>query len=478
MSMQTLPLHCLALSTLNVRQTERDADIATLAEDIAASGLKQNLVVIPAHFSTVDLPEGSNYGDKFEVVAGGRRLQALQLLAEDGRLEHDWPVPVMVEPRESARQTSLSENLHRVAMNPADEFEAFAAIVDQAEKKGEGDPIATCAKRFGVTRTHVEGRLRLAALAPEVLDALRTGKIGVESAKAYAITSDHEHQLKVFAAQEKAKWQPHHAPTVRDAMRGRTLPLDSKLVRFVGLDDYRAAGGRVEAEMFMGDAGQERIIDVTLLEKLAKEYGATLAGGQAKKDGFKDGLLSFGGYDHSPNWPKAPDGFEKVTGWRPQLEATKKAQRKPCVAVYRIDGAGEGLEYLGHFGPVKEAPAGGDALPAPQEVDWAERRRQRIAGFRAGQLIARQLIESGQALDFILPQDEWVCAVETDDASDDHVLIAVQIRTTVAELEARREEALRLVDEEAAAEAARRAAAAEAAIEAEDAHTEEGAPTE
>lgn len=485
MSMQTLPLHSLTLSALNVRTTERDADIAALAEDIAASGLKQNLVAIPAHFSTAELPEGADYGCKFEVIAGGRRLQALQLLAADGRLDHDWPVPVMVEQREQARQTSLSENLHRVAMNPADEFEAFAAIVEQARVKGtDADPVAYCAKRFGVTRPHVEGRLRLAALEPSVLEALRSGRIGIESAKAYAITSDHDHQLKVFAAQEKSKYQPHDARTVRDVMRGRTLPLDCKLARFVGLDVYRGAGGRTEAEMFMGEAGQERIIDTALLDALAKDKAGADAMAQGKKDGFAYGLLAFGGYDHNPNWPKPPAGFEKTSGWYPDLADTKKAARKPLIGVYRINAAGEGLDYIGHFGPVKEAQAESFAAGETPTRDWAAERaadaRNRNIQIRAARMALGPVNDGhlkGTTLEGRAFWPARTCGpVEPDHTDETFVLVTLQIRVPSAEVEAQLADATLLVDQETAAaiaEAEALVAAAEAAEAAAEATRDE-----
>ena len=141
--LSTIALDRLMLSKLNVRQTERDADVASLAEDIAARGLKQNLVVIPAHFMTGEVNEPwegqDRWAGKFEVIAGGRRFQALRMLADAARIPPDQPVLCLVEPRAQASETSLSENLHRVAMNPADEFEAFAAIVAQQQKQGSTD---------------------------------------------------------------------------------------------------------------------------------------------------------------------------------------------------------------------------------------------------------------------------------------------------------------------------------------------------
>lgn len=367
----TLPLFALCLSGLNVRHTERDADIAALAEDIAARGLKQNLVVIPAHFSTAE--EVENYGDRFEVIAGGRRYQAMKLLVADGRLPHDHPVPVMVESRGEARETSLSENLHRVAMNPADEFEAFAQIARRDTAEVYPDPVAYIAKRFGVTQRHVAGRLRLAALAPEILEALRAGTITLDSAKAYAGTEDHALQLKVFAAQQKSQWNPHDPRTVRDALRGATLSLSDGRVIWIGIDAYRAAGGRTEAEMFMGTDGQERVTDIALLDRLCAEKAAALLAAQAEADGYASALFA-PGCGHVSKKPKPPEGFMQRGYEYSVPEPEVKRQR---IAVYTVHHDGTGLYLAESYKPVEDQKptSGGYVPPTPEERAAAERQQ-------------------------------------------------------------------------------------------------------
>lgn len=60
-------------------------------------GLLQNLVVHT-------LP-----GDRYGVAAGGRRLAALNMLAERGILTADWPVRVKIIPQELATAASMTE---------------------------------------------------------------------------------------------------------------------------------------------------------------------------------------------------------------------------------------------------------------------------------------------------------------------------------------------------------------------------------
>lgn len=119
-------------SKRNARKTPR-LSIPELAASIARIGLLQNLVVIL-----------SADGEQYEVVAGDRRLTALKLLAKKKRIAADFEVPCLLVPDASARTVSLAENLLREQMHPADQFEAFAALVK------EGRPIEDIAADFGV----------------------------------------------------------------------------------------------------------------------------------------------------------------------------------------------------------------------------------------------------------------------------------------------------------------------------------------
>ncbi len=71
---QSIPLKKLVLSPRNVRKISDATADAQLKAGIAARGVLQNLLVRRA-------PRG-----KFEVEAGGRRLAALQALANDGAI--------------------------------------------------------------------------------------------------------------------------------------------------------------------------------------------------------------------------------------------------------------------------------------------------------------------------------------------------------------------------------------------------------
>lgn len=445
MTLTNLPLNSLILSRLNVRHTERDADIAALAEDIAARGLKQNLVVVPAHFSTGETD--ADWDNKWEVIAGGRRFQAMQLLVSDDRLPADHPVPCLLEDRADASETSLSENLHKVAMNPADEFAAFHTIVEDRKRQGDTPDaaIAACAKRFGKTVAYVEGRMRLATLAPEILDALRADKITVEAAKAYARTTDHDLQRKVFAMHEKEDWRGHSPKQIRNDLGGLTLPLDHPLANFVGLVSYQAEGGRIEVEMFMGAEQNQRLPDVALLEKLAKQIAEAAIPALAKQDGFKSGVFAKG-IGHSATLPKPPAGFERAWDYG---AAPAKAQLKKSIAVYAINADGSALERVGRFKPA-------EARKEEARLETPEERAARIRGLEIGKIAARLAVNALDETTTIERRswpNSYIMPVDRAYPSDGYI-VAVLVRVTEAEVEAQRAAAEAEYDAAQAREAA------------------------
>src|ERR1017187_1123818 len=140
----TIPLNRLTAWTGNVRKTGADTGLAELSASIAAHGLLQSLVV------------RKDKKGKYAVVAGRRRLLALGSLAEAGTIAADAPVPCHVIAGDAnATEISLVENTVREQMHPADQFDAFLALIDDMHP-------ADIAARFGVTETVVQQRLKLA----------------------------------------------------------------------------------------------------------------------------------------------------------------------------------------------------------------------------------------------------------------------------------------------------------------------------
>ncbi|HDS1834040.1 MULTISPECIES: ParB/RepB/Spo0J family partition protein [Pseudomonadota] len=241
----------------NVRKTPR-MSIPELAASIQRVGLLQNLIVIPA-------ADGLHY----EVVAGGRRLAALKLLAKKHRISKEWEVPCLQVADGTARTASLTENVQREAMHPADQFEAFAALV------AEGRPIEDIAADFSVTPLVVQRRLKLANVSPRLMADYRADAVSLDQLMALAITDDHAAQESAFY--DAPQWQ-RHPSHLRERLTEREIDAyRHPLVRFVGLDSYEAAGGGIRRDLFAeGDAGVY-LTDAALLERLAQDKLAGVA---------------------------------------------------------------------------------------------------------------------------------------------------------------------------------------------------------
>lgn len=166
----SVPLASLIKSPLNVRTVPYSAEsVSELAESIKGVGLLQNLVVHT-------LP-----GDRYGVAAGGRRLAALNMLAERGIIPADWPVRVKVIPQELATAASMTENGHRRDMHPAEQIAGFRAMAQ------EGKTPAQIGDLLGYSPRHVQRMLKLADLAPVILDALAEDRITTEHCQALAL---------------------------------------------------------------------------------------------------------------------------------------------------------------------------------------------------------------------------------------------------------------------------------------------------
>ena len=249
----------------NVRKTPR-MSIPELAASIQRVGLLQNLIVIPA----AD-------GEHYEVVAGGRRLAALKLLAKKHRINKEWEVPCLLVVDGTARTASLTENVQREAIHPADQFEAFAALV------AEGRPIEDIAADFSVTPLVVQRRLKLANVSPRLMADYRADAVTLDQLMALSITDDHTAQESAFY--DAPTWQ-RQPSALRDRLTEREIDAyRHPLVRFVGLDTYEAAGGGVRRDLFAeGDAGVY-LTDAALLERLAQDRLAGIAA-EVKAEGW------------------------------------------------------------------------------------------------------------------------------------------------------------------------------------------------
>ncbi|KTN71137.1 hypothetical protein IN54_06505 [Salmonella enterica] len=250
----SVPLDSLIKSPLNVRTVPYSAEsVSELADSIKGVGLLQNLVVHA-------LP-----GDRYGVAAGGRRLAALNMLAERNILPADWPVRVKVIPQELATAASMTENGQRRDMHPAEQIAGFRAMAQ------EGKTPAQTGDLLGYSPRHVQRMLKLADLAPVILDALAEDRITTEHCQALALENDTARQVQVFEAACQSGWGGK--PDVRVI---RNLITESEVAvagnskfRFVGADAF--SPDELRTDLFSDDEGGYVdcvALDAALLEKL------------------------------------------------------------------------------------------------------------------------------------------------------------------------------------------------------------------
>lgn len=258
----SVPLSSLVPSPRNVRR-HTVGQVEELAALIDAQGLLHNLTVTE-HLAG----RGKARKLRFAVAAGERRRRALLLLQQQGRLPKAHEVLCELVSPERALEVSLAENSGREPMHPADEFEAFKALID------EGKGIEDVAARFGVSVLTVQRRLKLSAVSPKLLALYRQDGINLDQLTALTLSDDREAQERAwFDAQP---WDRTPAALRRVLTAGEIEAAGSALVRFVGIEAYEAAGGIVRRDLF-GEAQSRFLSDAALVQRLASDKLEALA---------------------------------------------------------------------------------------------------------------------------------------------------------------------------------------------------------
>ncbi|EHP7584340.1 ParB/RepB/Spo0J family partition protein [Escherichia coli] len=250
----SVPLDSLIKSPLNVRTVPYSAEsVSELADSIKGVGLLQNLVVHA-------LP-----GDRYGVAAGGRRLAALNMLTERDIIQADWPVRVKVIPQELATAASMTENGHRRDMHPAEQIAGFRAMAQ------EGKTPAQIGDLLGYSPRHVQRMLKLADLAPVILDALAEDRITTEHCQALALENDTARQVQVFEVACQSGWggKPEVQTIRRLVTESEVAVAGNSKFRFVGADAFSPDELRTDLFSDDGDGYVDRVaLDAALLEKL------------------------------------------------------------------------------------------------------------------------------------------------------------------------------------------------------------------
>jgi ParB family chromosome partitioning protein len=138
------------------------ASLAELADSIRTQGVMQPILVRP-----ID-------GGRFEIIAGERRWRA----ATQAGLG-EIPALVRAVPDNAALALALVENIQREDLNPLEEAQGLARLIDEF-----GLTHDAAAKAVGRSRSAVSNLLRLNALAKPVQEYLLSGALEMGHARA------------------------------------------------------------------------------------------------------------------------------------------------------------------------------------------------------------------------------------------------------------------------------------------------------
>lgn len=254
-------------SKYNVRT--KNTDISELKALIRAFGVVQNLIGFP------QLENGVPTG-RIATVGGLRRLRSVCELVKEGDLPPDFSLNYLLVTEAEAIELSLAENSGRAQMHPADVFEAMLAMTEA------GRALDDIALSFHLDVAEVRRRLKLARIAPRLLDMYRHDQADFQQMMALAISDDHAAQEQAwdsFGARYRA---PHE---LRRLLTEQKINLQTdRVARYVGSAVYEKAGGLVTRDLFSG-AQAGYLDDAVLLEKLAQEKAQ-----RVRKQLLKEGL--------------------------------------------------------------------------------------------------------------------------------------------------------------------------------------------
>ncbi len=190
-SFQFLAIDTIHESTTNPRRTFDEAKLYELAESIKHNGLIQPLTVRP-----------SNQG--FEIVAGARRYRA-------AHLAELFSVPARIVDIDDAQalEWQLVENSQREDVHPYEEAQGFQRLLDMP-----GYDVAALVEKSGKSAAHIDSRLSLLQLIPDVAQAFIEERITASHANLLARLPQ-EHQATAYENCWRKDWQdkePHLLP--------------------------------------------------------------------------------------------------------------------------------------------------------------------------------------------------------------------------------------------------------------------------
>jgi ParB family chromosome partitioning protein len=255
------PLASIDPNPRQPRETFDDDRLDELTASVRELGILQPLLV-------------RRMGDRFELVAGERRLRAAKAAGLD-----EVPALVVETDDRGSLERALVENVQRADLNPIEEAAAYRQLIDEGGLTQEA-----LATRLGKNRVTITNSLRLLDLSTSVQRFLQEGRLTAGHGKALLGLEGSPFQERIArrAADEQIsvreteelvrKFQAMTGSTSRSGGRAPQPAAAAEAQR--ALSDYLQTRVRVE----MGKRKGKIVLDFVSVEELGRLL-ATITGG-------------------------------------------------------------------------------------------------------------------------------------------------------------------------------------------------------
>ena len=327
----------LGLAPENLRFKEpADDGVPQLADTILAAGVVIPPIVRP----------GRKGEPRFMALDGRRRRLGLLLLRERGDLTDDYEVDCLLA--ETKAQQVAGTMLPATEHAPVHIADVITAIGKLRKTKLDTGAIAAA---LGYAELEIKRLEALAAVHPNVLKALRAGKLTLKQVRLFARIGDKKQQAEIAQTALDGYFQDYQ---LKGVVTGGRITVDDPRFTLVGMDRYVTAGGRVSSDLFaeLPDA----LLDPEILSAAWRDrVQPIVAHLQA------EGLAVYLGDDGDFG---APEGFSRLPYvYRPDL--TEAQSTTLDEARYRVTQLSSELQDIdpqaddapGAFGPLVSAMA-------------------------------------------------------------------------------------------------------------------------
>jgi ParB family transcriptional regulator, chromosome partitioning protein len=228
-----LPLGKVVPNPFQPRRDFGATELSDLCRSISENGLLQPIVVRPS--PSVD-------GDRYELVAGERRLRAVSELGWS-----EIPAVVRDVDDRTLLVLALVENIQREALNPVEEAEGFRLLAEEFALTQE--EIATA---VGKDRSTVANTLRLLKLPPSIRKLLEERALSMGHARALLSVDDPGRLVELGRRAAREGWSVREVEARSRAERERRADSQEPEVRRGVSEDPVVVALREALEISLG----------------------------------------------------------------------------------------------------------------------------------------------------------------------------------------------------------------------------------